>query len=152
LGINFPTTHSLLKTQNCIMKQTIFTATLLSSFLFFACKETPKSVDNTAKMAQNAVDSTSKRALEPAAVVPTTLPDSLVVMIDSMGKVTFGNREITTDDLAKALIDSSHALSKKFGKAPKTITYKSNGAMMGVRGAVRDAIDDAQDVLNKEKK
>ncbi len=134
------------------MKQTIFTTTLLFSFLFFACNETPKSADNTAKMASNAMDSTAQRALEAAAAMPITPPDSLVVMIDSMGKVTFGNREIMTDDLAKALVDSSHALSKTFGKAPKTITYKSNGAMMGVRGAVRDAIDDAEEVLKKEKK
>lgn len=134
------------------MKQTLFTTVLLFSFFLFACKETPKNNRNAAEMAQDAVDSTAKRALEAAAAVPITLPDSLIVLIDSMGKVTFGNREIITDDLAKALVDSSHALSKTFGKAPKTITYKSNGAMMGVRGAVRDAIDDAEDVLKKEKK
>ena len=134
------------------MKQTFFTTVFLFSFFLFACNETPKTNENAAEMAQKAIDSTAKRALEAAAAMPTTLPDSLIVTIDSMGKVTFGNREIITDDLAKVLVDSSHALSKKFGKAPKIITYKSNGAMMGVRGAVRDAIDDAEEVLKKEKK
>jgi hypothetical protein len=134
------------------MKQLISTAIFLFSFFLFACKETPKPNGNAVEMAQKAADSTANRALQTTAAMPMTAPDSLIVMIDSMGKITFGNREIMTDDLAKALVDSSHALSKTFGKAPKTITYKSNGAMMGVRGAVRDAIDDAEDVLKKEKK
>jgi biopolymer transport protein ExbD len=130
------------------MKRIVLSLTLLSSVLFFACKETPKTTD----AAQNVVDSTAKRALEAAVAVPATLPDSLIVTIDSMGKVMLGDRSITTDDLAQALVDSSNTLKKVFGKAPTTITYKSNGAMMGVRGAVRDAIDDAQDSLKKVNK
>jgi biopolymer transport protein ExbD len=128
------------------MKRIVLSLTLLSSVLFFACKETPKPTET----AQNAVDSTANRAIQAAVVAPSTLPDSLIVTIDSMGKVMLGNRSIPTDDLAQALVDSSNALKKTFGKAPKTITYKSNGAMMGVRGAVRDAIDDAQDSLKKK--
>jgi hypothetical protein len=134
------------------MKQTLFNATFLLGLLFVACKENPKPVDNTAAMAQKALDSTAARALEAAAAVPTTPPDSLIVSIDSMGKVTLGNREVDLDNLEKILVDSSHALQKKFGKAPKTITYKSNGAMMGIRGAVRDVIDEAEDSLKREKK
>jgi hypothetical protein len=130
------------------MKQTIFTATLLA-FLCFACKETPKATDNTA--AQTAADSIAARALE-AAAAPTTPPDSLIVIVDSMGKVMLGNRSVTLDDLPKILIDSSNALKKTTGHAPTTITYKSRGAMMGIRGAVHDAIEEAQDSLKKEKK
>jgi PBP1b-binding outer membrane lipoprotein LpoB len=134
------------------MKQTIFTATLLSGLIFFACKETPKPTANTAEMAQKAADSIANRSIETMAAAPTTLPDSLIVMIDSMGKTTLGNREVGSDDLTKILVDSCHSLKKTFGKVPKTITYKSNGAMMGVRGAVRDAIEDAQEILKKENK
>jgi hypothetical protein len=130
------------------MKQLFFTTAILSGFLFFACKETPKTNDNAATSEQKSADSTKNRTVD-AAPAPSVMPDSLVVMIDSMGKVTLGNREITTDDLSKALIDSSLSLKKTFGKLPKTITYKSNGAMMGVRGAVRDAIEDVQEALKK---
>lgn len=135
------------------MKQIIFTTALLSGLLFFACKETPKPVDNAAITAQKALDSAATRALEAVAAVPTIAPDSLVITVDSVGKVMMGNVEVKDmDNLAKLLVDSSNALKKTFGKAPKAIVCKSNGAMMGVRGAVRDAIDDAQDVLKKENK
>jgi hypothetical protein len=131
------------------MKQLFFTTAILSIFLFFACKETPKTNDNAATTEQKSADSTKSRSVDAA---PSVMPDSLIVMIDSMGKVTFGNREFSTDGLAKALIDSSLSLKKTFGQLPKTITYKSNGAMMGVRGAVRDAIEDAQEALKKATK
>jgi hypothetical protein len=133
------------------MKQLFFTTAILSVSLFFACKETPKNNDNTATTGQKSADSTKSRTVE-AASVPAVMPDSLVVMIDSMSKITFGNREYTTDELTKALIDSSLSLKKAFGQLPKTISYKSNGAMMGVRGAVRDAIEDAEEALKKATK
>ncbi|MEY4905588.1 MAG: hypothetical protein RLZZ292_3403 [Bacteroidota bacterium] len=131
------------------MKQLFFTAAIFTTFLFFACKETPKTNNNAATADQKPADSTQNRSVNAA---PAVMPDSLIVMIDSMGKVTLGNREYATDDLTKALIDSSLALKKTFGQLPKTITYKSNGAMMGVRGAVRDAIEDAQEALKKTMK
>jgi hypothetical protein len=135
------------------MKQTIFTTALLSGLLFFACKETPKPTTNTAEMAQKAVDSTANRGIEAMTAAPTTPPDSLVITVDSVGKVMMGNVEVKSmDNLSKMIIDSSNALKKTFGTAPKAIVCKSNGAMMGVRGAVRDAIDDAQNVLKKENK
>ena len=127
------------------MKYTTFTAFLLA-FCLFSCKETPKTTDNAAAQA---ADSTANRGI---ATAPTTPPDSLIVEVDSMGKVKLGNRSIALDDLPKALVDSSNALKKTTGHAPKTITYKSRGAMMGVRGAVRDAIEEAQDSLKKMKK
>jgi hypothetical protein len=133
------------------MKQLFFTTAILSIFLFFACKETPKTNDNAATTEQKSADSPKNRGVD-TAPAPSVMPDSLIVMIDSMGKVTFGNREFSTDGLAKALIDSNLALKKTFGQLPKTITYKSNGAMMGVRGAVRDAIEDAQEALKKATK
>ena len=130
------------------MKYITSTAFLLT-FLLFSCKETPKTTDNAAT---KAADSTASRGIEAVAAAPTTPPDSLIVEIDSMGKVKLGNRSIALDDLPKALVDSSNVLKKATGKAPKTITYKSRGAMMGVRGAVRDAIEEAQDSLKKTKK
>ena len=130
------------------MKQLFFTTAILTSVLFFACKETPKNKDNAATAEQKSADSTKSRSVD-AASVRAVMPDSLIVMIDSTGKITFGNREYTTDDLTKALIDSSLALKKTYNKLPKTITYKSNGAMMGIRGAVHDAIEDAQQALKK---
>ena len=129
------------------MKFITFTAFSLA-FCLISCKETPKTTDNTAT---KAVDTTASRGIE-AAAAPTTPPDSLIVEVDSMGKVKLGNRSIALDDLPKALVDSSNALKKATGQAPKTITYKSRGAMMGVRGAVRDAIEEAQDSLKKMKK
>ena len=127
------------------MKHTPFTAFLLA-FCLFSCKEAPKTTDNAAAQA---ADSTANRGIATAATIP---PDSLIVEIDSMGKVKLGNRSVALDDLQKALLDSSNALKKTTGQAPKTITYKSRGAMMGVRGAVRDAIEEAQDSLKKMKK
>lgn len=127
------------------MKQHFFTA-FLSCFCFLACKETPKAADNGAMQAL--ADSTAKRVLE-AAAAPTVTPDSIIVNIDSMGNVKLGNRSVTLDDLPKMLVDSCNSLKKTTGNVPKTITYKSNGAMMGIRGAVRDAIEEAQDSLKK---
>ena len=127
------------------MKYTTFTAFLLA-FLLFSCKETPKTTDNAAAQA---ADSTANRGIGSA---PTTPPDSLIVEVDSMGKVMLGNRSVTLDNLPKALVDSSNALKKTTGHAPTTITYKSRGAMMGIRGAVHDAIEEAQDSLKKMKK
>jgi arabinogalactan endo-1,4-beta-galactosidase len=133
------------------MKQTLFTTALLLGTLFFACKETPKTPENVATAAEKAVDTTTKRVIE-TAVVPAIAPDSLIVTVDSTGKVMMGNVEIKNmDNLAKMIVDSSNALKKTFGKAPKTIVCKSNGAMMGIRGAIRDAIDDAQEALKKQK-
>ncbi len=122
-------------------------ATFLLTFCLFSCKETPKTTDNAAAQA---ADTTANRGITAS---PTTPPDSLIVEVDSMGKVKFGNnRDITLDDLPKALVDSSNTLKKATGHAPTTITYKSNGAMMGIRGAVQGAIEEAQDSLKKTKK
>ena len=127
------------------MKQHYFTAFMLC-FCFLACKQTPKATDNTTT--QTAADSTAKRALE-ATAAPKTTPDSIIVSIDSMGKVTLGNRSVTLDELPKLLVDSCKTLKKTTGNTPKTITYKSNGAMMGIRGAVKDAIQEARDSLKQ---
>jgi biopolymer transport protein ExbD len=139
--------HSF-KTLNGMMKQITFAAFLLT-FCLFSCKETPKTTDNAATQA---ADTTANRGIEAMAAAPSTPPDSLIVEVDSMGKVKLGNRSIALDDLPKALVDSSNTLKKTTGQAPKTITYKSRGAMMGVRGAVQDAIEEAQDSLKKTKK
>jgi hypothetical protein len=150
LGLFYPYFFTLL-TQNRAMKQTIFTVSLFITFLFIACKETPKTADTAATTTEKSIDSTTNRGLDGASV-PSVAPDSLVVTVDSTGKVMIGKLEIKDmDKLAQILVDSSNALKKTFGKAPKVITCKSNGALMGIRGAVRDAIDDAQDVLKKEK-
>ena len=127
------------------MKQPFFTAFMLC-FCFLACKQTPKATDNTAT--QTATDSTAQRALE-AAAAPNITPDSIIVNVDSMGRVTLGNRSVTLEELPKLLVDSCKTLKKTTGNAPKTITYKSNGAMMGIRGAVKDAIQEARDSLKK---
>ena len=127
------------------MKQPFFTA-FMFCFCFLACKQTPKATDNTATQA--ATDSTAQRALE-AAAAPKITPDSIIVNVDSMGRVTLGNRSVTLEELPKLLVDSCKTWKKTTGNAPKTITYKSNGAMMGIRGAVKDAIQEAQDSLKK---
>ena len=127
------------------MKQHYFTAFMLF-FCFLACKQTPKATDNTTT--QTAADSTAQRALE-AATAPKVTPDSIIVNVDSMGRVTLGNRSVTLEELPKLLVDSCKTLKKTTGNVPKTITYKSNGAMMGIRGAVKDAIQEARDSLKK---
>jgi hypothetical protein len=133
------------------MKQTLFTAGLLAGILFFACKETPKAAENVATAAEKTVDSTVKRGIE-TATIGAVAPDSLILTVDSTGKIMMGNVEIKNmDNLAKMIVDSSNALKKTFGKAPKAIVCKSNGAMMGIRGAIHDAIDDAQEALKKQK-
>ena len=135
------------------MKQTIFTTILLAGFLFFACKETPKPDANTAEMAQKIADSTANRGIALPAAAPTTPPDSLIVTVDSVGKIMIGNVLVTDmENLSKMLIDSSNALKKTFGKAPKAIVCKSNGATMGIRSVIYDAIEDANKVLKKEDK
>jgi hypothetical protein len=138
-----------LLTQNCVMKQTIFTTLLSITFLFIACKETPKTADTAATTTEKAVDSITNRGLD-VAPVPTVAPDSLVVTVDSTGKVMIGKLEVQDiNKLTQMLVDSSNALKKTFGKAPKVITCKSNGALMGIRGAIRDAIEDANEILKK---
>lgn len=119
-----------------------------SLLLLSACKDTPKAVDNTVVVPPSVPSSPVEPSLSRALDTP---PDSIIVEIDSMNHVMLGNRSISTDDLADKIVDSVKTIKKKYGKAPQTIMYRSKGGMMGTRGAVKDAVEDAKTTLKKEK-
>jgi hypothetical protein len=70
--------------------------------------------------------------------------------IDSTGHVTMAGKAIKLEEVKGKLIDSLMSL-KKAGKAmPDTIMYKTEGTvMMGIRGALKEAIDEACETVKK---
>ena len=130
------------------MKKTALIALVVASL--FACKDTPKPAETTMTVPVDTAQ-TASRGLENAQTPPTSkLSDSIVVNISERGLVTVGDREVDLDDLKTKLVDSVKTLQKKHGKGKDTIIYRSKGAMMGVRRAVKDAIQDAKTELKKQ--
>ena len=67
------------------------------------------------------------------------------IIIDSTGKITLAGKVVYLDSLQGKLEDSLKTLKKNGQPLPDTIMYKTEGTvMMGVRGAVKDAINDAR--------
>ena len=130
------------------MKKTALIALVATSL--FACKDTPKPAETAATPPADTAQTASRGLENTTATLASKPPDSVVVEISERGIVTMDKREVNLDDLQKKLVDTVKTLKKKNGKAPDTIIYRSHGAMMGVRGAVKDAIQDAKTELKKQ--
>ena len=84
--------------------------------------------------------------------VPPPRPNPYWVTIDSSSKITFDGKEIKDlDVLQKMLTDSLKAMKKSGQPLPDTIMFRTEGTvMMGMRGALHDAINDARAAAMKD--
>ena len=127
-----------------MVKKIIFSS-LLASMLFTACNNADKTP--TQATAETAADPT--RDIQDA---PPPRPNPYWVTIDSMGKITFDGKEMDVDKLQKTLTDSLKSMKKSGHSLPDTIMFRTEGTvMMGIRGAVYDAINDARSAAMKDK-
>ena len=115
----------------------------LSSII--ACTEKPKSTENTVVKTDTIPVSASIRTVQ-----DSLSSDSLVVLVDSTGIIRVGNQKIKLENLETKLVDSLKVFKKKYGKLPDTILCRTKGdVLMGTRGAIKDAILDAQEKAEK---
>ena len=128
-----------------MVKKIIFSS-LLASMLFTACNNADKTP--TQATAETAADPT--RDIQDA---PPPRPNPYWVTIDSSSKITFDGKEIKDlDVLQKMLTDSLKAMKKSGHPLPDTIMFRTEGTvMMGMRGALHDAINDARAAAMKDK-
>lgn len=108
----------------------------------FSCTEAPKSTENTGVQ----TDTTTTRSM------PQNMPtDSLVIVVDSTGKITMGTEVVSFENLESKLVDSLTIIKKIHGKLPDTIICNTKGdVLMGTRGAIKDAILDAKEKVEKQ--
>lgn len=125
------------------MKKGILSLIVVS---FFACTEQPKTGDNTVTKADTLISPALNRS-----IMADVSLDSLVVTADPKGHITVGNQVVEFDKLESKLVDTLQFMKKNYGKLPDTILYRSKGdVMMGTRGAIKDAINDAKTKVNKQ--
>lgn len=124
------------------MKKMVF---FLVVSLFMACKENSKTSENAVVNADSIPVSASVRSLK-----DSTATDSLVIMVDSTGAIKMGNQKMSLETLETKLEDSLKIIKKKYGKLPDTILLRKKGdVLMGTRGAINDAIEDAKEKVEK---
>lgn len=126
-----------------MIRKIILSAILMGS-IFTACTNS-----------ESKTDQSNAEVLPPTREVidtPPPRPNPYWVTIDSMGKITFAGQSMTIDKLEKTLTDSLIALKRSGQPMPDTIMYETRGTvMMGIRGAVGDAINDARAAAQKVK-
>ena len=121
------------------MKKVILFLTVVS---LFACTEAPKSTENTGIQK----DTTNTRSMS-----ENVATDSLVIVVDSTGTITMGSEVVTFKNLESNLVDSLQIIKKTHGKLPDTIICNTKGdVLMGTRGAIKDAILDAKEKVEKQ--
>ena len=126
-----------------MVKKLIFSS-LLASTLFTACNNAEKTPSQASDQA-----TLPSRDMQDA---PPPRPNPYWVTIDSMGKITFDGKEMDVDKLQKTLTDSLKSMKKSGHSLPDTIMFRTEGTvMMGIRGAVYDAINDARSAAMKDK-
>ena len=114
----------------------------LAIISLFACTEAPKSSGETAMK----MDSTSM-----VSMAENTSPDTLVIVVDSTGAMTFGKPISDLEELETKLADSLQSFKKNHGKMPDTIICKTKGTvMMGMRGAIYDVISETKEKVEKQ--
>ena len=124
------------------MKKIMF---LLMAISLFACTETPKPPSTVVVNADTLPTAASIRTLNQKMV-----PDTLVIELNAKGGIKLGKQELNLEQLEAKLVDSLKFLQKTYGKMPDTIIYHTTGdVLMGMRGAVKDAIFDAQEKVRK---
>ena len=120
------------------MKNFILFSVIIS---LFACTEAPKSTSDT-----TVTDSTMTRSM-----AENIASDSLVIVVDSTGMITFGGTIETLDVLETKLTDSLQSIKKHYGKMPDTIICKTKGTvLMGMRGAIHDVISETKEKVEKQ--
>ena len=127
-----------------MFKKIIFIS-ILASALFIGCND-----------AEKASTPTTAEAIPPVRDIqeaPTPRPNPYWVTIDSSSKIMFDGKEIKDlDVLQKMLTDSLKAMKKSGHSLPDTIMFRTEGTvMMGMRGALHDAINDARAAAIKDK-
>jgi biopolymer transport protein ExbD len=117
------------------MKNNLMFIALIVSVL--SCREAPKSVDTTT------TENTSKALI--------TENNSHWILVDSTGKILFGNQPTELDSLENKLVDSLLSIRKATGIVPDTILFTTKGdVLMGMRGALADAIQIALERARRE--
>ena len=80
-----------------------------------------------------------------------TSPDTLVIVVDSTGAMTFGKPITDLEELETKLTDSLQSIKKHYGKMPDTIICKTKGTvLMGMRGAIHDVISETKEKVEKQ--
>ncbi len=127
------------------MLKKIVLSSILASTLFIACNNAEKTPTQTTADAVPPV-----RDIPEA---PTPRPNPYWITIDSTSRITFDGKEIKNlDVLQKMLTDSLKAMKKSGHPLPDTIMFRTEGTvMMGMRGALHDAINDARAAAMKDK-
>ena len=127
------------------MTKKIIFSSILASTLFTACNNAEKTPTQTTEEAMP-----PPRDIQDA---PPPRPNPYWITIDSTSRITFDGKEI--NDLAtlqRILTDSLKAMKKSGHPLPDTIMFRTEGTvMMGMRGALRDAINDARAAAMKDK-
>ncbi len=127
-----------------MFKKIVFSS-ILASTLVTACNSAEKTSTQTTAEAIPPM-----RDIQDA---PPPRPNPYWITIDSTSKITFDGKEIKNlDVLQKMLTDSLKAMKKSGHPLPDTIMFRTEGTvMMGIRGAVHDAINDARAAAMKNK-
>lgn len=106
----------------------------------FSCQDGSKPAENVVTKADTLISPALARSMEQAIAL-----DSLVIVADAKGNITMGNQALSLEQLETKLADTLQFMQKTYGKTPDTILYRSKGeVLMGTRGAIRDAIEDAK--------
>ncbi len=127
------------------MFKKIVLSSIFTSMLFLACNNAGKTETQTTAEAIPPM-----RDIQDA---PPPRPNPYWITIDSSSKITFDGKEIKDlDVLQKMLTDSLKAMKKSGHSLPDTIMFRTEGTvMMGMRGALHDAINDARAAAMKDK-
>ena len=127
-----------------MFKKIVFSS-IVAFTLFSACNNAEKTTSQTAA---EAIPPT--RDIQDA---PPPRPNLYWVTIDSSSNITFDGKEIKDlEVLQKMLTDSLKAMKKSGHPLPDTIMFRTEGTvMMGMRGALHDAINDARAAAMKDK-
>lgn len=113
--------------------------------LFMACEEKPKTSETNVVNADSLSVASSIRSMKDSIAT-----DSLVISVDSTGAIKMGNQKMSLETLETKLEDSLKIIKKKYGKLPDTILLRKKGdVLMGTRGAINDAIEDAKEKVEK---
>lgn len=124
------------------MKKMVF---FLVVSLFMACKENSKTSETNVVNADSLSVASSIRSMKDSIAT-----DSLVISVDSTGAIKMGNQKMSLETLETKLEDSLKIIKKKYGKLPDTILLRKKGdVLMGTRGAINDAIEDAKEKVEK---
>lgn len=117
------------------------------SFLWSACNShSGKTTFNTNAGRDSSI--TFDISPDSAARISTGIPDTIVLKMDSTGKIGWSDRRIKLTDLQQQVQDSLLNMYIRSGKLPASLDVQYLGTVtMGIRGNADDMIRQAQIVL-----